>query len=59
MVQATNGDENLPQNILLERSVPEVVQEIATSRDLLYQSAIELHNRSLFELKNQREESQS
>ena len=59
MVQATNGDENLPRNILLERSVPEVVREIATSRDLLYQSAIELHNRSLFELKNQQEESQS
>jgi hypothetical protein len=59
VVQATNGDENLPRNVLLERSVPEVVREIATSRDLLYQSAIELHNRSLFELKNQRSESQS
>ena len=42
-----------------DRSVPEVVREIATSRDLLFQSGNELHNRSFFELKGQREEAHS
>src|SRR5436305_1026944 len=59
VVQATNGDEDVPRNVLLERSVPEVVREIATSRDLLFQSGNELHNRSFFELKGQREEAHS